>query len=64
MLLQYIISVDITLIYFVAMIFTGVAFLLKFQLKKPGLRGILLMVLFGFVEFGLLVFLKFYTHCL
>ena len=28
------------------------------------LRGILLMVLFGFVEFGLLVFLKFYTHCL
>lgn len=58
LLLQYIISIDITLLYFVAMFLTGLAFLLKFSLKKPGLKGILFMVLLGIIEFGLLVLLK------
>ena len=64
LLLQYITSIDVTLLYFVVMMFTSVAFLLKFSLKKPGLKGILFMVFLGCIEFGLLIFLKLYMHCL
>ena len=54
-LLQYIIPTDITPVYFAGAIFTGLAFLLKFQLKKPGMRGILIMVGIGAVEFLLML---------
>ena len=54
LLLQYLIPMDITPVYFVVMFLTGFLFLAKFQLKKPGLRGILVMVGIGIVEFALL----------
>lgn len=55
LLLQYIIPTDVTPMYFAGVAFTGLAFLLKFQLKKPGLRGILIMVGIGAVEFFLML---------
>ena len=55
LLLQYIIPTDVTPMYFAGVAFTGLAFLLKFQLKKPGLRGILIMVGIGAVEFILML---------
>ena len=55
LLLQYIIPTDVTPMYFAGVAFTGLAFLLKFQLKKPGLRGILIMVGIGAVEFLLML---------
>lgn len=55
LLLQYIIPYDITPIYFVTALFTGIAFLSNFQIKKPGLRGILIMVFIGVVEFALIL---------
>lgn len=58
LLLQYIIPADITIFYFVAIITTGIAFLLKFQIRKPGLHGILVMVAIGAIEFFALVFLR------
>lgn len=57
LLLQYVISIDITLIYILLTLLTGIAFLLKFKIKKPGLKGILIMVLLGTIEFALLYFL-------
>lgn len=48
---QYAISVEILFIYFVAMLMTGIAFLSKFKLVKPGLRGILIMVAIGAADF-------------
>lgn len=51
LLLQYITTLDITLAYFVAVVVTGFAFLGKFQICKPGLRGILIMVGIGAAEF-------------
>lgn len=55
LLLQYLTPrKDITLIYFAVMFLTACLFVSKFQLKKPGLRGILIMVAIGFVEFILL----------
>ena len=46
---------DITPIYFAVMAICAIAFVTKFQLKKPGLRGILIMVGIGAVEFVLLL---------
>lgn len=54
LLFQYVIPKDITLVYFGVMLLTAILFLSKIQIRKPGLRGILIMVVIGFVEFILL----------
>lgn len=56
MLVRYILSifckgVDITLIYFLLLVATGIGFIAPFKLKKPGLKGILIMVGIGLAEF-------------
>ena len=56
LLFQYLIPRDITLVYFGVMILTAFLFVSKIQVKKPGLRGILMMVAIGVVEFIILVF--------
>lgn len=55
LLLQYIIPTDITPVYFASAVVTGFAFLGKFKIKKPGLRGILIMVGIGAIEFLLML---------
>jgi CDP-diacylglycerol--serine O-phosphatidyltransferase len=54
-LLQYITKPDLTILYFVTMILTGFAFLSKIHIRKPGVRGILIMVIIGAVEFLALI---------
>ena len=54
-LLQYITRPDLTILYFVTMILVGFAFLSKFQVRKPGVRGILIMVGIGTAEFLALI---------
>ena len=54
LLIQYIIPADITVIYFIVMFLLDIAFLSKFQLKKPSFRGIMIMVAAGTIEFILL----------
>ncbi len=54
-LLQYIIPADVTLVYFATAVLCGLAFLLPIQIRKPGIRGILLMVAIGAVEFALML---------
>ena len=49
---------DISLIYFIVAIITGFAFLANFKIKKAGLKGILIMIGIGAIEFLLLVLLK------
>ena len=56
-LLQYLIPADITLFYFGAIVLTGFAFLLKFRVGKPGMRGLLILVGIGALEFlAMLIF--------
>ncbi len=55
LLLQYVISFDITPIYYMALLVTAVLFLSKIEVVKPGLRGILIMVGIGAVEAVLLL---------
>ena len=54
-LLQYITRPDLTILYFVTMILVGFAFLSKLQIRKPGIRGILIMVAIGAIEFLALI---------
>lgn len=60
MLLQFIIPFHGTILYFVAVLGTAFAFLLKFQLKKLDMKGILYFVFLGTLEFLLLFALKFF----
>lgn len=55
LLLQYILPVDVTPLYIVTALITGCAFLGKFEIRKPGLRGILIMVGIGIIEFALIL---------
>lgn len=59
MLLHNLIPKDISLVYFGVIILTGIAFLAKFEIKKAGLKGILLMIGVGLIEFILLVLFKY-----
>lgn len=43
-------NVDLAPVYFVILGITALAFVLKFELKKPGMKAILAMVAFGAIE--------------
>lgn len=55
MLFQYILPADISLVYLAIIVLTGFLFLFRFQVRKPGTRGILIMVALGALEFALLL---------
>ena len=55
LLLQYVIPTDLTPVYFVTAIFCAIAFLSPVPIRKPGLRGVLILVGIGSVEFLLML---------
>lgn len=55
LLIEYICPLDLTLLYFGAVIFEAFAFLSKKEVKKPGTRGILIMIGIGLAEAALLL---------
>lgn len=55
LLIQYILQVDITLVYLCLIVLTGFAFLIKFRMPKLRLKGILVVAIIGFAEFITLV---------
>ena len=62
LLIQYLTTSDVTPVYFAAVTLTGFAFLGKFQLRKPGLRGILIMVAIGAAEFIAMVIFRHFVR--
>lgn len=58
LVLQQIIPADITPVYFGVALLTGVLFLSKIRIGKPGLRGILLWVGLGVIEFLIMTLLN------
>ena len=56
LLIQYLVPADMTLLYFLIMFILGFSFLSKIKVPKPGLRGILIMIGIGVVEFIALAF--------
>jgi len=59
MLFYYFLPTDITPVYLAVMLFTAAAFVSRLNITKPGLRGILIMVGIGVVEFALLLLFEF-----
>ncbi len=59
MLLQFLTPKDLTLVYFGVMVVVGFLFLYKFKVKKPGLKGLLGLVLIGAIEFAIMIICKF-----
>lgn len=49
-LVQYITKSDLTWVYVAATVITGVLFITPFKMRKPGMRGILLMIAVGLTE--------------
>ena len=61
LLVHYFLPADITPLYFSAMLFVGVLFVSKIKITKPGLRGVLIMVALGALEFVALLLLKLFA---
>ncbi len=61
MLLRYIIPIDISIIYFPITLLTGFAFLGKFKVVKPKLRGIMIMIGIGLLEAVTLILLWYFN---
>lgn len=59
MLLRYMVPIDISLLYFLVMLFMAFLFVFKFQLKKLDMKGILFFVFLGVIEFGTFLIFKF-----
>lgn len=55
MALYFIVPFDITPIYLIVMLFTAIAFLARVSIKKPGMKGVLIMVGIGVIEAALLI---------
>ena len=55
LLFQYLLSSDITIVYFIFMLIMAILFVTKVRIPKPGLRGILIMVGIGAAEFVFLL---------
>ena len=55
LLLHLLLRADLTLLYFGVMIVTGFLFLFRFHIKKPQNRGIAILIIFGAIEFIILI---------
>ena len=62
LLLQYVIPADVTPVYFAVAVFCAIAFLSPVQIRKPGLRGVLILVGIGAVEFLLMLIGRILRH--
>ena len=58
LLLQYLISADLTLAFFAVTLLLALAFVSRLRIPKPGLRGILIMVGIGIAEFAAMVLIR------
>lgn len=55
LLLHLLLRADLTLLYFGVMIVTRFLFLFRFHIKKPQNRGIAILIIFGAIEFIILI---------
>ncbi len=58
MLFQFLTPGDMTLLYFIALAITGCLFVSKLKIRKPTMKGILICIAIGAVEFVFLLLLR------
>lgn len=61
-LFQYIIPADLTWLYIVAIVITGALFVTPFKIKKFGLKGILVLIGIGTLEFVAFIIVRMLRH--
>lgn len=62
LLIRAITPLDLTAFYYGTLLITGILFLCKFKIKKPGNKAIAIMLILGAIEFILLIVVKFYAR--
>ena len=60
LLLRHLLGRDIAIFYYAVMLMMAGMFVSRFNVRKPGLRGILIMVGLGVLEFILIMVVKYY----
>lgn len=60
LLLRHLLGRDIGIFYYGVMLLTAGLFITPFNMRKPGLRGVLIMVGIGLLEFILILVVKYY----
>lgn len=58
LLINYVTPADIAIGYYAIMLLTAFLFVSKISVRKPGFKGIMIMVAFGAAEFALMMLLK------
>ncbi|MDO4475829.1 MAG: CDP-alcohol phosphatidyltransferase family protein [Lachnospiraceae bacterium] len=58
LMVEFILKRDLTLVYFAVMLLVGILFITPFQLRKPGKRGIAIMLGLGVIEFVVLIVIR------
>jgi len=58
---MHLFTIHTVAIFTMAILFTGIAFIIDFQIKKPGTKAILAMILFGAIELGVIVTVLYMT---
>ena len=58
LMLQYLTKADITVAYLAVSLLTAVLFISPFHVHKPGMRGVMILVAVGAVEFFLMLLWK------
>ena len=60
LLLRHLLGHDIAIFYYGVMLLTAGLFVSRFSFRKPGVRGVMMMVGFGVLEFILILVVKYY----
>ena len=62
LLLRHLLGREIAIFYYAVMLLTAALFVSRVNVRKPGLRGVLIMVGIGLVEFILIMVVRYYGH--
>ena len=58
MLLQFMTPLDMTVVYYGVMVLVGYLFVSKIEVKKPGVKGVIIMCIIGALEFLVMALLR------
>ncbi|MBE5849692.1 MAG: phosphatidylserine synthase [Lachnospiraceae bacterium] len=62
MLLQFMTPLDMTVVYYGVMVLVGYLFVSKIEVKKPGVKGVMILCVIGSLEFLIMMILRASTH--
>ena len=58
MLLQFMTPLDMTVVYYGVMVLVGYLFVSRIEVKKPGVKGVIILCVIGALEFTIMAILR------